>query len=323
MNITSLPNHIDELRVLLADKPIYVLSINETRLDDLVADSDVYISGYEIVCRDRSINGRFGGGVCFYIRTNNNYSLRSDLSIDQLENLSVEIRKPNSKPFLISTWYRPPNSTVEIFTYFEALVGKLHSENLEYYIIGDMNCNLAPDQLDNNANILSSIADIYGMHQLIIDPTRCTASSSTLIDLIYTNSPDRVVCSGVSHISISDHSLVYAFRKLSIEFPSRGHNTVTYRKLNFNSDRFCNDIFLQNWDDIYCHDNPNDMWDAWKKLFFSCVDKHAPLRTKHVRSCKSPWITLHLKKCMHERDLLKMKASRSKDSNDWRMFKAL
>ena len=174
LNITSLLNHIDELRVLLADKPNDVLSINETRLDDLVEDSDVYISGYEIVRRDRSINGRFGGGVCFYIRTNINYSLRSDLSIDQLENLSAEIRKPNSKPFLISTWYRPPNSTVEIFTYFEALVGKLDSENLEYYIMGDMNCNLAPDQLDNNANILSSMADIYGMDQLIIDPTRCS-----------------------------------------------------------------------------------------------------------------------------------------------------
>ena len=50
---------------------------------------------------------------------------------------------------------------------------------------------------------------------------------------------------------------------------------------------------------------------------------HAPLRTKRVRSCKSPWITPLLKKRMHERDLLKMKASRSKDSNDWRMFKAL
>ena len=135
MNITSFPNHIDELRVLLVDKPIDVLSINETRLDDLVADSDVYISGYEIVRRDRSINGRFGCGVCFYIRTNINYSLLSELSIDQLENLSVEIRKPNSKSLLISTWYRPPNSTVEIFTYFEALVGKLNSENLEYYII--------------------------------------------------------------------------------------------------------------------------------------------------------------------------------------------
>ena len=117
---------------------------------------------------------------------------------------------------------------------------------------------------------------------------------------------------------------MYAFCKLSIEFPSRGHNTVTYRKLkNFNSDRFRNDIFLQDWDDIYCHDNPNGMWDAWKKLFFSCVDRHAPLQTKRLRSCKSPWVTPLLKKRMHERDLLEMKASRCKDSNDWCMFKAL
>ena len=118
---------------------------------------------------------------------------------------------------------------------------------------------------------------------------------------------------------------MYAFRKLSIEFPSRGHNTVTYRKLeNFNSHRFRNDIFLQNWDDIYCHDNPNDMWDAWKSYFsVVLIGMHAPLRTKRVRSCKSPWITPLLKKRMHERDLLKMKASRSKDCNDWRMFKAL
>ena len=65
------------------------------------------------------------------------------------------------------------------------------------------------------------------------------------------------------------------------------------------------------------------MWEAWKKLFFSCLDKHSQLRTKRVRSCKSPWITPHLEKCMHERDIRKMKASRSKDSNDWRMFKAL
>ena len=92
--------------------------------------------------------------------------------------------------------------------------------------MGDMNCNLASSPLDNNANLLISVADIYGMQQLITDPTRCTVLTSTLIDLIFANSPERVVCSGVSHVSISDHYLVYAFRKLSIDQPSRGHTTV-------------------------------------------------------------------------------------------------
>ena len=56
LNITSLPKHIDELRVLLADRPVDVLSINETRLDNSVADSDVNIPGYEIIRRDRMTN---------------------------------------------------------------------------------------------------------------------------------------------------------------------------------------------------------------------------------------------------------------------------
>ena len=36
--------------------------------------------------------------------------------------------------------------------------------------MGDMNCNLASLLLDNNANLLISVADVYGMQQLITDP---------------------------------------------------------------------------------------------------------------------------------------------------------
>ena len=319
LNVASLVKHIDELRILLADTPVDVLSINETRLDDSVKDSDVYIPGYEIIRRDRKTNGRFGGGVCFFVRSNISYSLRSDLSIHQLENLCIEIRKPRSKPFLVVTWYRPPDSSVEIFSYFESLIGKIDAENVEFYVLGDLNCNLAAPQLDHNANLLSSIADVYSLQQLITDPTRCTESSSTLIDLVFTNRPDRIVCSGVSHIGISDHSLIYAYRKLSIDLPSRGHTTVTYRKFkNFNLSNFRRDIAHQNWQIIGNYDNPNDMWEAWKKLFLRCVDKHAPLRNKRVRPCKSPWITSQLKKRLHARDILKLKATRSGNAEDWR-----
>jgi hypothetical protein len=72
------------------------------------------------------------------------------------------------------------------------------------------------------------IAELYNLSQLINEPTRTTDSSSTLIDHIFTNTPDKVVCSGVSHVSISDHTLIYAFRKLSISLPTRGHSTVNY-----------------------------------------------------------------------------------------------
>ena len=57
------------------------------------------------------------------------------------------------------------------------------------------------------------------------------------------------------------------------------------------------------------YDDPNSMWCAWKNIFSNVIDRHAPLRTKRVRSSKSPWITSHLKLRMHERDIKKCRNS--------------
>jgi hypothetical protein len=88
-----------------------------------------------------------------------------------------------------------------------------------------------------------NIANFYGLHQLVSEPIRITISSSTVIDLIFTNILDKIVCSDLSHVGISDHSLVYAFRKLSTGLSNRCYTTVTYRKFkNFESACFRNDI---------------------------------------------------------------------------------
>ena len=138
---------------------------------------------------------------------------------------------------------------------------------------------------DNNTCKLKSITDIYGLQQLVTEPTRITPTSSTLIDVIYTNCPDKVVCSGVRHIGISDHSIVFAYRKLSMNGMSNGHNAITYRNFRkFNPINFRNDIISQCWDQIYNSTNPNEMWLQWKCLFLSIVDKHPPLRTMRVRT---------------------------------------
>ena len=57
-----------------------------------------------------------------------------------------------------------------------------------------------------------------------------------------------------------------------------------------------------------------------KTLFLEVSDVDAPLRSKRVRAFKSPWITTELKKMMHLRDRLKIKAILSGDANDWNNF---
>ena len=180
LNITRLLKNLDELRILLANNYIDVLAINKTRLDSSISDCELFIPGYEIFRRDRSINGRHGGGVYFYVRSTINYTPRLDLYIDHLENLCIEIRKPRAKPFLVITWYLPPDSTVDKFSCFETLVGKLDAGDLESYLMGDINVNFAAPHSDNNSRLLTSITDLYGLHQLICEPTLVYKSSSTI-----------------------------------------------------------------------------------------------------------------------------------------------
>jgi len=61
------------------DQNIDVLAINETRLNESICNQEVKVQGYDIIRRDRSTTGRFSGSICFYIHSNINYSVHTDL----------------------------------------------------------------------------------------------------------------------------------------------------------------------------------------------------------------------------------------------------
>ena len=63
-------------------------------------------------------------------------------------------------------------------------------------------------------------------------------------------------------------------------------------------------------------DDPNTMWEMWKRMFLEVLDKHAPLQHKKVCSKKVPWITNNIKKLIIQRDKLKRKASLTNLEND-------
>lgn len=108
---------------------------------------------------------------------------------------------------------------------------------------------------DTNSRLLSDIMDVSGLQQMINEPTRITDTISTLIDLIHTNCSDKVICSGVCHVSVNDHSVIYIYRKLAIGAVPKGHNTIMYRNFkNFNHHRFRSDIASINWDYQMCSD---------------------------------------------------------------------
>ena len=73
---------------------------------------------------------------------------------------------------------------------------------------------------DNDLNAptkkIKSLYELYQVSQLIDQATRITMTTTSLIDHIVTNTPEKISDSGVIHTGISDHSLVFAIRKISI-----------------------------------------------------------------------------------------------------------
>ena len=233
----------------------------------------------------------------------------------------MEIIKPRSKSILVSTWYRPPDFSAHFFVEFEKMVGSLDAKNLEFFSLGDLNVNLDQSMESSNKNTLNEIFDIYGLDQLIQEPTRVTESSSSLIDLCLTNSLTTVVDSGVIHLSISDHSLIYVVRKAHyVQTDAKIIEARTMR--NFNSENFLNDLNQQPWAEV-CHNaaDPNKMWQIWKSLLMETIDKHAPIRIKRVGKKNSPWVTGELRRLLFERDSLKRRAVKSGDASLWHQYK--
>ena len=85
----------------------------------------------------------------------------------------------------------------------------------------------------------------FHLNQVIDCNTRITETTSTLIDLVITNS-SYIKTSGVIDIGLSDHSLVYVVRKF--KKVKAGAKTITLRSYK----NFCEKSFLQ---DLGNHDS--------------------------------------------------------------------
>ena len=83
--------------------------------------------------------------------------------------------------------------------------------------MGDFNCDTDKLSPDHNTRKLLLLSALYQLDQLINEPTRVAKSSASLIDLFFTNKGENISQSGVIHVGLSDHSMIYSVRKFIIQ----------------------------------------------------------------------------------------------------------
>ena len=241
-----------------------------------------------------------------------------------IEALCLEIEHSACKNVTVICAYRPPDSDDEFFTSFENVINRLDHDDKELIILGDLNCDLLTSRREHHTKQLLNISEEFQLHQLIHEPTRITEKSATLLDVIYTNNPDRILNSGVIHCGISDHSLIYVIRKTSLRLRLGKHKYVTNRNFkNFDADAFNEDLKNLSWHEILSMKDANTMWTKWKTLFLTVLERHAPHKMRRVKHKQMPWMSAELKKLINEKHKMKARANKSSNPNDWEQFKKL
>ena len=164
--------------------------------------------------------------------------------------------------------------------------------------------------------------DVYQLQQQIQSPTRITNTTASLLDVILTYSgDDKILDTGVIHLGISDHSLVYLCRKLSIpKAPPKTVFTRHYKNYDVNQfNNYLSKVFSLPLDSAILND-PNALWNDFKTKFLSVADKHS-IRQRHVRSEHKPWLTNEIKHMSYHRDYLKKQSIKQRSTDYDKAYK--
>ena len=158
------------------------------------------------------------------------YRLRPDLEASLPESCVIEISRPKCKKLIIWTIYRAPDSNLE--TFIQDLNTSLSSVPVKTQLIllGDLNINFASSEINNDKakkRKLLQVKNVHHLDQVINISTRITETSSTLIDLLFTNTSYQVIDRGVIPSLLRDHCLIFCVIKSGVpKAPNIGHTNI-------------------------------------------------------------------------------------------------
>ena len=190
--------------------------------------------------------------------------------------------------------------------YLNKLLENISKEQKSVFLLGDFNVNLLNYHEHNQTNeFLDSLAS-NSFIPLILQPTRITSHSNTLIDNIFSNVIDPDIISGNLTVTIS-----YNLPQFSIipnmfgNIPSNKSNIYERDWSKFDRENYILDYFSADWEDLLKIDelNADNSTNIFLDKINILLDTYAP--QKYTLKFKSkPWIMLGLQKSISMKNKL-------------------
>ena len=195
----------------------------------------------------------------------------------------------------------------------------LDKENKRKYLLGDYNVDLLKiDEDSKSSSFFDSLtSSLFVPH--IIHPTRITSTSKTLIDNIFSNSPNfRDGISGNLTVSLSDHLSQFLIIPDECHHSQKKQNLFTRDYKKFDTTGFFHDLQQIEWTstlNLHLND-PNIAFSGFQNSIDQLVGKYLPLRKmtkKEVKRKQKPWINNEVLSLIHQREKVHNKFIKAKD----------
>ena len=272
-------------------------------------DENLEIPGYNLVREDHPSNSKHGG-VCVYYKRLLPFRV---INVKYLqESISFELRI-GGKCCRFSCLYMSPSQTQDEFEFFlktfELTLDKIHKNNpFMTIVLGEFNATsnnwCKSDITSLEGSKIDTIANSYGLNQLIQETTHILNSSSSCIDLIFTSQPDLVMESGI-HSSLHSnchHQIVFAKFNLSIFYPPPYERTVWYYERG-NTELIRRAIDQFDWVRDLSNINVDEKVYFFTKTLLNIIQNFIPHKTIICDDRDPPCINKETKKLMFEKRL--------------------
>ena len=317
-NFSSIGNKREQLEQLLQESNIDCLGIGESWLKKSSSEALVSMPGYKVFRKDRV--GKSGGGVLLYVK--NHLKCRELVWPDgiELECVGIEISLSKEMSFNLICLYRHPTSKV---IFYEQLYRLLKScdTNKETIIFGDFNVNYDDEKCRKN---LEKTMDAYNFTQLIEKSTRITNISSTRIDLVFTNKPDRITKTYNMLSGLSDHNIIFFSRKLTKKRLVTTPKTPLTNPLHIpknNQLLFGQAIRGINWADVLSSDSLNENCNSFVTTVRDVTTAFSRRRCHNTKIERNlPWLDQECRTLLKSRDLLLKQSLKSGLTTDRQRF---
>ena len=279
--------------------------------------------GYQLLSQPSFSNA---GGVGFFIQDKNTFSVRPDLSITEsgFEALWVEVLNDAQCNLLCGVIYRHPGGNIDRFMeYLNSSIDKIHGENKLCVLMGDFNLDLLKFESHKDTDsFLNPMLSAFFQPQ-ILQPTRITDHTATLIDIFLNSNWETFTISGNLIYDLTDHLpnflIISNYTCLPNNIKMYG---IDYS--HFSESAFIEDCQSVNWEEVVLSSSDVNMFESLYTKLSEIIDAHVPVKkisNNQLKRKSKPWITPAVKNSIQIKNKLYKKFLKTKSPYYYSKFK--